>query len=100
MTFKYHSVTTKPDNVQFFSDANPVTFNFLVDWWKAQPGFISGTWAVNPDNPNEFITDHSWTSKAAWVEAATKSLTLNETRQVQEYALANNLYTLKDFSEE
>lgn len=102
MGFKYSSVITKPNaDVKFFSEAYPSEFNTLIDWWKSQPGYVSGSgkWNVNPDNPNEFLIEHTWDSRESWLSAAKLAQSLNEAKISNQHSLDNNIYAMKSLSD-
>jgi quinol monooxygenase YgiN len=67
MSFVYSSVATRPNvGVQWFKDALPNDYNAIVTALRASPGYISGVWEQDPSNPNRFIINHTWDSKASW----------------------------------
>lgn len=92
MAFKYTAVTTRPSNsVAWFKDAQPAAYAEIVAWWQAQPGFQSGSWAVNPSNANEFISEHTWANRADWEAAAIASLDQANTKLFQRHVITNSL---------
>jgi hypothetical protein len=100
MAFKYSAVTVKTDpSTQWFQNANPTSFNAIKAFFQAQPGFVSGSWTVNPDNASEFLTEHTWTNKAAWVAAATAALETTEMKQFLQHAVSAGEQVTKTFAE-
>lgn len=74
MSFTYTSVITRPNtNVQWWANADATNYNATVDFVKQATGYVSGTWAADPNNANQFVVTHSWTNRAAWA-AMSKSL--------------------------
>jgi len=100
MAFKYIAVTTKTNPAsQFFEEAHPTEFTTLTNFFKSQPGFISGKWGVSPFNPAQFIAEHTWTTQAAWEAAAIAALSLSETVLLNTYGIQQRFFTAKTFTE-
>jgi hypothetical protein len=41
MTYSFTNTTTRPANVEWFKDAEPIGATALHEWTRSQPGFVS-----------------------------------------------------------
>ena len=91
MTYVVKTETTKPANVQWFGQANPVVNLRLNLWVRAQPGILSAIGRVTA--PNTFTTITVFQDEAAYnaFQAALASNADGIARQA--YATAQNFQT-------
>lgn len=93
-------IVTRPStDTQFYHEAYPQQYEALLAWWRSQPGFISGTWGVNPDVPTQFVAEHTWENRLNWQFAAIASRDLETVKQVQLHGIQNGLSSVKTFSD-
>ena len=100
MPFRYKAIITRPStDTQFFHEKYPEQYEALINWWRAQPGFIEGTWAVNPDVPTQFIAEHTWDNRLQWQLAAIASKDLETTRLMLVNGIQTGLSSVKTLSD-
>jgi hypothetical protein len=97
MAFKCTIIATKPSDAEFFGVAHPDKLAEIAAYWRSQPGFIEGSWGVDPTDPNKYITEHSWNNRNSWRTAADQSVNVEVIREVIVYGLEHNITVEKDF---
>lgn len=99
--FTFNSILTRPNNtVLWFRDAHPVEFNQLKSALQASPGFISGIWDQDPNDPNKFTVTHLWVDQSSWQQASSSLKLLDSYQANQEYRNTHGMTIQLSFDSE
>ncbi len=97
--FVYNSVQEKPSNVLWFKDVNPSAYATILQTVRSAPGYVDGSWDVDPNNPNKFLITHRWADKASWETMSDSLKSLAEMQMVNSYRKTNNIKFVSTLSE-
>lgn len=90
--FVYTAILEKPTTeVAWFKDANNAAYNSVVNAVRSAPGFVSGSWEQDANDPKKFVIQHTWNSKSEWKVMSNGLKQLAASQMSEVYRVTNGI---------